>query len=194
MNYLAHLFLSDHEPQKMVGNFIADFVRGNQVQDLPLGIQQGIKLHHKIDQFTDQHPIVYESKLILRPLYGKYAAVLVDVFYDHFLSRQWQVFSSQDRQAFCEEVYQNLKTNEQWLPTSLQSYLPDMIRHNWLYYYGEWEGVRRALQNLANRSAHRKDLAQALSSLQTHHAIFEQHFLAFFPELIVYCKEIGKIN
>jgi acyl carrier protein phosphodiesterase len=189
LNYLAHLFLSDHQPEIMVGNFIADFVRKSQITNFPAGIQKGIALHHKIDTFTDTHAIVQESKLLLRPQFGKYAAVIVDVFYDHFLSRQWQVFSTQDRQEFCNEVYNNLNNNGLWLPESVKSHLPDMVQHNWLWYYHEFEGVRRALQSLSYRSAHRKDLPEAIENLKQNYTQFEEHFLAFFPELLAMTKQ-----
>jgi acyl carrier protein phosphodiesterase len=167
----------------MVGNFIADFVRSSQITEFPEKIKQGIALHHSIDHFTDNHAVVKQSKDRLRTEFGKYAGVIVDVFYDHFLSVNWEKFSHQNRQQFCTEAYQNLQDNFDYLPTPLQEYLPELMQRNWLYFYGEFEGVRRALTNLSYRSKHRKDLPLALNTLKREYAGFEEDFLLFFPDL-----------
>lgn len=57
MNFLAHLYLSESNTNIMIGNFIADHIRGNRFTHLDPEIQQGIKLHREIDTFTDAHPI-----------------------------------------------------------------------------------------------------------------------------------------
>jgi acyl carrier protein phosphodiesterase len=175
----------------MVGNFIADFVRSSQIVNFPEKIKNGIKLHHEIDHFTDTHEVVKQSKNRLRTVYGKYSGVIVDVFYDHFLSVHWGKFSTQDRQTFCNIAYKNLNDNFVWMPQSLQEYLPEMSKRNWLYYYGEFEGVRRALSNLSNRSVHRKDLPQAIEVLQADYEGFSEDFLAFFPELHEHCNKVN---
>jgi acyl carrier protein phosphodiesterase len=183
LNYLAHLFLSRNEPQIMVGNFIADFVRSSQTANFPEKIKEGIALHHQIDHYTDTHAMVQQSKDRLRPEFGKYAGVIVDVFYDHFLSIHWEKFTTQNRLDFCKQAYTNLQNNFVYLPPPLQAYLPELIEKNWLYFYASFEGVRRALTNLSNRSVHRKDLPKALDTLKTDYNGFEEDFLIFFPDL-----------
>ena len=58
MNYLAHLYLSSGNKDLMIGNFIADHVKGNAINNFSDEIISGIKLHRLIDDFTDHHPIV----------------------------------------------------------------------------------------------------------------------------------------
>lgn len=173
----------------MVGNFIADFVRSSQTIDFPEKIKQGIAIHHQIDHFTDTHIIVKRSKDRLHAVYGRYSSVIVDVFYDHFLAVEWSKFSQQNRQEFCNIVYKNLDDNFIWLPLPLQNSLPDMIKHNWLYFYGEFYGIQRALTNLTNRSAYRKDLPQAIQILRADYEGFREDFLLFFPDL--YAEILG---
>src|SRR5688572_7860936 len=105
MNYLAHLYLSGNDQQRMIGNFIADHVKGKAIHDFPEGIRDGIFLHRQIDQFTDSHPVVTESKIRLRGTFHKYAPVIVDVFYDHFLARDWTQYHHQSLEVFAEECY-----------------------------------------------------------------------------------------
>ncbi|MEQ8424061.1 MAG: DUF479 domain-containing protein, partial [Cyclobacteriaceae bacterium] len=90
MNFLAHIYLSGDNAQLMIGNFIGDFVKGKNLSarynpDVVLGIE----LHRAIDEYTDSHDVVQKSKVRLRPKYRHYSGVIVDMFYDHFLAKNW---------------------------------------------------------------------------------------------------------
>ena len=91
MNFLAHIYLSGDDPNIQLGNFIGDFVKGrNLVEQFGHEIAKGIELHRAIDEFTDKHPIVKLSKVRLREKYRHYAPVIVDIFYDHYLAKNWE--------------------------------------------------------------------------------------------------------
>ena len=62
MNHLAHLFLSRHSEKMMVGNFIADGVKGKKYLAYEDEIADGIVMHRAIDTFTDTHETVSHSK------------------------------------------------------------------------------------------------------------------------------------
>src|SRR5688572_23493915 len=94
MNFLAHLYLSGDFDELMIGNFMADFVKGKPSPSIHPQIVKGIELHRQIDTYTDTHPIVKASKVRLQPTYRKYAGVIVDMYYDHFLAIHWQKYSS----------------------------------------------------------------------------------------------------
>ncbi len=96
MNYLAHFLLSGESTSILVGNFIGDLVRGNQFSTLDPAIQRGIMLHRAIDRFTDAHPVVRRSKQRAQAVTGRYASVVIDVFYDHFMAR--------DRSCHCQST------------------------------------------------------------------------------------------
>src|SRR5689334_7104563 len=105
MNFLAHLHLSGDNEEIKIGNFIADFVKGKNYDDFPAGIRQGIIIHRHIDYFTDTHPVVSESKQRLYATYHKYAAVIVDIFYDHYLATRWEQYSNISLVDFASEFY-----------------------------------------------------------------------------------------
>jgi hypothetical protein len=111
MNYLAHAYLSFHQPQILVGNMISDFVKGKKQFDYPPTVQQGIRLHRNIDTFTDQHPATKKAKEFLKPAVGPYSGAFVDVVYDHFLARDKTHFSETGLQDFAKEVYTQLHAN-----------------------------------------------------------------------------------
>jgi len=92
MNFLAHLYLSKDNQNIMIGNFIADAIRGNKFKHFPAEIQKGIILHRHIDTFTDQHPIVRISKRRLHERYGHYDGVIIDLFYDHFFGDRFVAY------------------------------------------------------------------------------------------------------
>lgn len=184
MNFLAHLYLSGEDQQVMLGNFIADFVKGKQaLEAFPPGIIRGIQLHRTIDAFTDSHTTVAVSKNRLRPRYRHYAGVIVDVFYDHFLAAHWDTFHPQPLSAFAAHAYDVLQTHEAILPPAVQQMLPYMMRGNWLLNYGRTEGIHRALTGMSRRTPYESHMDEAVQDLIAHYASFEQEFLDFFPAL-----------
>ena len=106
MNYLAHFYLANGDKGRMVGNFIADHIVGNQYLDFPESIQKGVLQHRAIDTFTDEHPVVLESKKRLRPIFHKFSPVIVDVFYDYLLAKRWNDYSQKSLKDFTINVYE----------------------------------------------------------------------------------------
>lgn len=184
MNYLAHLFLSGDDPEVRLGNFIGDFVRGRTPENFfPKKIAIGIHLHRMIDAFTDSHPIVRESKIRLRPSYRHYSGVIVDVFYDHFLARNWEKYHAQPLNDFAQGFYQFAKSEEKWLPEKAKYVLPFMVRHNWLTNYSSTEGIDRVLTGMSKSTPYTSGMEKATSDLIRHYESFEREFLQFMPEL-----------
>ena len=93
MNFLAHVFLSGSDEHLILGNLIADAVKGRQFDNYNINVQKGILLHRYIDKFTDTHPIVKQSKQRLENDYKRYSGIIVDIFYDHFLSANFKTYS-----------------------------------------------------------------------------------------------------
>ncbi|HYF68829.1 MAG TPA: ACP phosphodiesterase [Ohtaekwangia sp.] len=184
MNFLAHLYLSGKNEKIMVGNFLADFVKGKQALSLFDGeIKTGIELHRAIDLFTDTHPVVRESKNRLREKYRHYSAVIVDVFYDHCLARNWALYSTVVLPAFADEAYAILQKYYSVLPTRLQQMLPYMIRGNWLVNYAKPEGIARTLTGMSRRTPYESKMDEAIDELIKYYSDFESEFNLFFPDL-----------
>jgi len=96
----------------MIGNFIADHIKGNQFTHLSSEIQQGIKLHREIDTFTDAHKITRTSKRRLHKRYGLFAGIIIDIFYDHYLAKNWSDYSAMPLGIYVNSVYQLLITTK----------------------------------------------------------------------------------
>lgn len=189
MNYLAHMYLAGDDPDSVIGNFIADHVKGDEINKYTEGIIEGIKMHRAVDEFTDKHPIVSLSIARLRPKFRKYSGVIVDMFYDHFLSAGWETYCNTDLDTFTSERFSILLSNAEIMPHRAQYLLPFMIRNNWLKMYGTIDGLNSALTGMSKRTTFSSQLEHAASELERYYGKFEAEFGEFFPELIDFTKQ-----
>ncbi len=189
MNYLAHLYLSFNNEDIMVGNFIADKVKGRKMFDYPTGIRNGIMLHRLIDSFTDKHPVVGESKNRIRLRYGKFSGIVVDMYYDHFLAAGWENYSELSLLQFTRDCYKTLFKNYLIIPARLKRILPWMAAGNWLYAYREIGNIGLALQGMSSRIIHNSGIEHGADELVTFYDDFKTDFEKFFPEVISYAKD-----
>lgn len=190
MNFLAHISLSGENPKVMVGNFIGDFVKGrNLLEQFEPEIARGIALHRAIDEFTDSHPIVAVSKNRLRPTYRHYSAVIVDMFYDHLLAKNWEQYYTDFLPDFAERSYHTLEKFHHILPEGVKFMLPYMTKGNWLVNYARMEGIERALTGMARRSKHESKMELAVEDLKNNYEDFTKEFSAFYPALQEFSKQ-----
>jgi acyl carrier protein phosphodiesterase len=189
VNFLAHLHLSGDNEKILIGNFIADFVKGKvALSTYEPEIKAGILLHRAIDSFTDSHPIVKESKSRLIPKYRHYSGVITDMFYDHFLANRWLDYHSTPLADYSQSIYLTLNQNSALLPEEAKRMLPFMSTHDWLVGYGTQAGMHRALSGLARRTPFESKMEEAVSDLNLCYDLYKAEFATFFPELKKYTK------
>ena len=191
MNFLAHLYLSGDDDRLIIGNFIADMVKGKQINGYPAGITKGILLHRDIDMFTDQHPVVRKSKERLRAKYRLYAGVIVDMYYDHFLAKNWSSYSIHSLEDYAQKAYTLLQQHFEMLPPRAQYILPFMVENNWLVNYAEAEKMKRFFGGMSRRTPFPSGMENAVEDLLLHYADFGREFADFFPELKDYVEDLG---
>ncbi len=184
MNFLAHLYLSGNDEEIMVGNVLADRIRGRKMHDFSEGIQKGIRLHHIIDNFTDSHPVVEASKRRLRQEFGHYAPVIIDIFYDHFLAANWENYSETLLNDFAINSYKILKKHKAFFSSGFQFALIYMRFKNLLVSYKTFKGVQFALDRLSGRSAYSSNLSKAVEELKNNYSLYKNEFEVFFPLLV----------
>jgi len=189
MNFLAHIYLSGDDVGRIIGNFIGDEVKGNSYQSFPLPIQKGIILHRAIDTFTDSHPVVRQSTKRLHANYSHYSGVIVDIFYDHFLAKNWSKYSTVPLPDFAENFYNLMQEHLDLLPQKIQHMLPFMISGNWLVSYATLEGIGAILQNMNRRTDYKSGMDTSVNELREFYSEFEQEFFLFFEELQSFCKQ-----
>ena len=109
MNYLAHLALSQEVEEVIAGNMIEDFITGRiehpRNSFLTDELIVGVKLHRLIDTFTDSNPNVTNCKKLFYASVGKFAPIVVDVLFDHYLIKNWSTFYDVPLKDFCQKMY-----------------------------------------------------------------------------------------
>ncbi|MEZ4859209.1 MAG: ACP phosphodiesterase [Flavobacteriaceae bacterium] len=188
MNFLAHIYLSGNDEGVIIGNFIADGIKGKKYEAFPPSIQKGILLHRAIDSFTDQHPMVKQSTARLHKNYGHYSGVIVDILYDHFLARNWAQYHKTPLSIYVDNFYDLLRKNFEMLPSRIQRMMPIMISQNWLLSYESAEGIARILSQMNIRTKGKSKMNLAILELEQYDKEFEEEFTSFFSELIAFTE------
>ncbi|SHI47895.1 Acyl carrier protein phosphodiesterase [Malonomonas rubra DSM 5091] len=160
---------------------MGDFVKGAVPEDWPQELKLHLYLHRKLDRFTADDPIFAQSRMRLDPRFRYARGILVDVFYDHFLARNWSRYSDQPLEFFSRDVYRGLLQCFELLPAALQQQLPRMIEYDWLTSYQYPDVVLRVLQRLQQRLKNRFPLTDAFSDLERWGDDLEADFFRFMP-------------
>jgi acyl carrier protein phosphodiesterase len=180
MNFLGHIFLSPSDDEILLGNFIADSVKGNPEKFYSGKIVEGIRFHRAIDEFTDHHPLVKQGAERFRQSQARYAPVVIDVIYDHILASNWNEFHAEEFSILTQSVYQRLEAQKAHFPVQVKHYFQHMKEQNWLFNYQfEW-GILKALEGLDKRSINQTQMHLALDIYKES----EAKFLAEFREFI----------
>jgi acyl carrier protein phosphodiesterase len=193
MNYLAHLLLAGTGDDAILGSLLGDFVKGCPESRFSAAVSEAIRLHRKIDSYSDAHRITRRSRSRISPLRRRFAGIIVDVGYDHFLSRHWRWFSPMDLDLFVHRVYSVLSRHRPLLPERLSRILPCMISENWLGNYIRLAHVGDALDRIAGRLSRGGRFLRAVTEIEDNYEPFEADFLSFFPELVSFCTD-GKFS
>jgi acyl carrier protein phosphodiesterase len=189
MNFLAHLTLSNNDDDILIGNFIADSTRSAEYHKFKPQIVYGIKLHHKIDAFTDAHAVVEKSKERLRPRHGKYAGVIIDIFYDHYLAKHYDHYGEYPLNDFAQRCYTLFERRFSELTKGTQRMLPFMKQGNWLVNYGSEEGMRKVFNGMSRRASFDNNMASAVDDLLKFYTDFKSEFEEFYPQLEAYIAQ-----
>ncbi|MBI5889644.1 MAG: DUF479 domain-containing protein [Nitrosomonadales bacterium] len=152
MNFLAHALLAGDTPALIVGGVVGDWIKGTLPGALPGDLAQGVALHRAIDHFAETHPAFNRSRSRVSPERRRYAGVLVDVFYDHLLARNWAAIHSQPLDEYCEAVYGLIRERLNELPASAHPALLLMAKEDWLTSYAQIDGIADVLARMSRRA------------------------------------------
>lgn len=192
MNFLAHFYLAYGDDDRLVGQFIADAIKGKQYQNYPIGIQEAIFQHREIDQMTDQHEAILKLRSIIRPEIGLLSSVAIDVYLDHILAKNWNTYHAQSLSEFARSTYSTLNRNNEFLPERMRHTLKYMELHDWLSGYAEVEGIVLSLNGLSRRVSGGEKLIRAAEMFVDLQPEIETAFHAVFKDLSSMIK--GRIS
>lgn len=188
MNVLAHIYLSGDSDEIIIGNYIGDYVKGSDYLKYPELIKKGIILHRHIDDFTDKHPVVHRSKILFTRKYHKYAGVVVDIIYDHYLTREWDTFSRRPLESITYQFYRAMVNNYDILPPKVKDRFPFFIINNWIESYKTTRGIKHVLSTLSKRTSLPSESKYAVKILKKNYYGLGEDFMEFFPQLIEYVE------
>ena len=189
MNHLAHALLAGPSPGLVLGGLMGDFVKGRIGDEWSAEVRAGLLLHRRIDTFTDAHPLPQRSRRRIGPRRRRFAGIIVDMCYDHFLAREWSRFSTRALPAFCLDLYATLEDAAAQLPPRLARIAPRMAAEDWLGSYANLAALGQALDGIASRRASIAPLAGAAEDIAADYEGFRSDFLAFFPLLMRFCED-----
>jgi acyl carrier protein phosphodiesterase len=189
LNFLAHTYLSGCEEAIIVGNFMGDYVKGRNFTQFPDLVRKGILIHRDIDTFTDMHPIIRRNKLHISDRYHKYAGIIIDIFFDHFLASLWDRYSTLPLQDYVNRTYDLLKRNYSLLPPAIKMWFPTFLENNWMMAYQSVEGIELVLERMAANTSLPNHAGYAVQVLNEKYTIIQEDFLKFFPLIIEFLEE-----
>jgi acyl carrier protein phosphodiesterase len=189
MNFLAHTYLSGCNEEIVVGNFMGDYVKGRNYRHLPEMIRKGVLIHRDIDSFTDAHPITRRSRARLMDKYHKYAGVIIDIFYDHFLASAWSTYCNIPLKEFVDQTYALLKRNYKNLPMGIKVWFPTFLENNWMLAYQTVEGIELVLDRMSANTSLPDHTSYAITVLREKYDYFSEDFKEFFPAIIDFIEE-----
>jgi acyl carrier protein phosphodiesterase len=139
-----------------------------------------------VDAFTDAHPITRTSRNRIGPKRRRFAGIIVDVCYDHFLAKYWRHFATTELRSYTKRVYSVLGQNRTLLPKRLQYILPRMVSEDWLGSYRSLNAVGKTLDRIAGRLSRGSMFMRAVNEIDSNYSALEHDFMDFFPQLVAF--------
>lgn len=183
MNWLAHLHLSDDDVEFRLGNVIADFIKGERRLALAPRIRRGIACHVFIDGYTDAHSVFLGSRQRVAASRRRFASIVIDVFYDHFLSLDWERFSRVPRRAFIDGIYADFDRYTQESLPDARRFVMRMAEDDWLGDYATLDGIGRTLARVSGRLNRPGLLTPMIDDLTANYDALATDFRTFYPDL-----------
>ena len=193
MNFLFHMLLSGDDEQILVGNFMGDFVKGPLNERFPERIRQGIHLHRRIDSFSSRSELFQQSRRRIDPHYGLYRGVMIDLFYDHFLVKEWNSWSKEPFSDYLVRTREVITKHYEELPERMQKLLPYFFEEL-LPSYGEVSGIGTAFERMSRRVTRTNPLAGGEVELERHFNDLRSDFRGFMPLVRCFAEETMATN
>ena len=190
MNFLAHFHLAWPDEGLVLGGLEGDYVKGPLNGALPQALERGIRLHRAVDAYTDGHPLIAQLRRDMPVNLRRYAGILIDLSFDHYLSRHWSHFSALSLADFNNAIYRTLTARESLLSEDAKRMSARMIEFDVLNLYLEWDSVLATAARIGQRLKRHNPLVQNLDrEFSPAQETLEKAFLNFYPQLQSFCQQ-----
>ncbi|MFV0345681.1 MAG: ACP phosphodiesterase [Bacteroidales bacterium] len=190
MNFLAHTYFAGDNHKKIVGSFIADYVKGRDYNKYSKDIRDGILLHRLIDSFIDNNTIAKESGSLFAEKYRRYKKVVIDIVYDHFLAKHWDRFSEISLREYTHKIHKILLSNFIHIPNRMKIWLPAFISRKQLVDYAEIKGIEKVLVNMGKHTSLPSEAHFAIQIIEANLQTLEQQFFSYMKEAQIYTDKV----
>ena len=196
MNYLAHCLIGEQSADGTVlsralvaGSFLGDFVKGRVPGEMPDALALGVRLHRRVDAYSNQHPDIRRSCDRFPPELRRVAPILVDILCDHLLSRCWEEFHPQHLSRFTERVYRDVDEHDRWLPVHGRTFLDYARERDLLGSYADWEVTAGAMRSIARRLRKPELMSGIDAAVPPLLDDLESDFRIYFPDILLHARE-----
>jgi len=183
LNFLAHSVLAFDDDALLVGQIAGDFVRGPDLSAYPSRIATGIRLHRRIDAFTDGHLRVADARRLFEPPLRRYAGIIVDIVFDHWLARHWPSPGGRDLASHARWVDTTLATQRGFLGDDVLRFASYLATERVLERNEDIDAVSETLLRVSRRSPRLSPMATAAPLAADFASALEAPFLELWPEL-----------
>lgn len=195
MNFLAHFHLAWPDEGLVAGGLEGDYYKGPLRGDLPADIERGVRLHRSIDAYTDSHPEMARLREQFPQPLRRYAGILIDLSFDHFLSRHWTRFSQLPQGEFRQQIYAILTARQQHLSAGSRRMTLRLIEYDILRQYSEWSAIAASAERIGTRFTRKNPFRNIDPQLNELRSVLEQGFIEFYPQLQQYsARQVDKLN
>ncbi|GAB3273805.1 ACP phosphodiesterase [Parahaliea aestuarii] len=183
MNFLAHFHLAWPDPGLVAGALEGDYFKGPLRGDHSGDIEAGVRLHRAVDAYTDSHPALAALRRQFPPALRRYAGIVIDISFDHYLTRDWQRYHHRPLPEFSREVYRVLNTRQGELTPGAQRMAHRLQEHDILNCYHRWDAVTSTAERIGSRLRRGNALAGLAPQLHPLRPAMAQAFVDFYPDL-----------
>ncbi len=191
MNFLAHLVLAEENAEARMGNLLGDFCHGVDISALPPAVHAGLLRHRAIDRFTDAAIEVRAAKALFSAQRRRFAPVIVDVLFDHFLLQHWLRFEQRPYATLCQQIYRDLWQLRATMPAAMAATVTSIVQHDWFASYRSIEDIGLALDRIASCIRFANQFSGSIDEIRLHYSELNQLFLQFYPQLQTFVRQLG---
>lgn len=193
MNFLAHFHLAWPDEGLVAGGLEGDYYKGPLRGELPGAVERGVRLHRAIDAYTDSHPLIQQMRQQFSGNLRRYAGILIDLSFDHYLSKHWHNYSDIPLDEFNSQIYRTLQDRQHDLSADSRRMLARLVEYDILGLYLDWDTVPASATRIGQRFRRRNPFTEVAQELAPVREMLEQTFLAFYPQLRAFSSEQEEI-
>jgi len=160
---------------------MGDFVKGRNLDAYSDEQRIAIRLHRKIDHFTEEFSVIQAAKRSFRAENRRFSGIALDVFWDHCLAVH--LVKQTRLRPFLFFVYETLETEEPTFVKPFEELRSAILEYRWFESFTEFAAVERTLVRITQRKPRMSQLLQCVGDLEENYEELKKLFVSFYPEL-----------